>query len=906
MKDFINKLEDKFHLKIGDRELSPLSKASLGLVLEYVTFFRSKSTRLPLIISYPSQKDASLYLAAGTLIQFYLEDYIYQIEKRFEQLNLNDGDRIRIFDEPTTWHTGNKIKITELVSSEFGRERKETLYPIPKAFLTHVNKDSSRSNKIISKEVLNRKVSELRNKRRAIDKILGTEEKYGLNSAILTSKIILVTGKGNKGDLIKKLKDTRIYNEPMSDIFSIENNLILTHNLEEYSSILNFTNSEDSDFYRELFMDAFNNYNGSSKNNVHEELRQMVVDNKFRTTLFREKYDEFLQGLDRNVSETFFNLKDHHPGIARDLPQNIKAVIINDIKQYELFNATINNFLSRNIPVVILTDRHIDIATPPEFNKYLFERYPENYRLNWNKEKVSELLLIGNEIDYIDNEVWKSAICYSKQKISFHIKKAGEIEDIFFSLPKVFSAIQGYENLKQVFWKSIYPLGFLIKNTPRDLLSIKSHLNNFTELYLKVKDTLNESVQKSIDHAIRLYSGFITNPKTFIADANIYVQEITINGNRCKTPYSRVNFIRVKRITEDLDDLCFPGFPFNEKSNRLLADAISRYFIQDLKLLLWEKESISARNYLKTILHAAYFLDNLDPSFGLPNHLQLTDIEIVNSEVESCLPVFTKSFSSDEESELSNYFDTVSFLRHSKYLLQSDNVSGFAVKCNIIHLDGNDYIYLPYTSKIMARAELSSGDIGLKQCIFEELSVGQTVYQYRTKRSDLRSFARADESMSQAFKDLEIWRNSLLDMYSSYNNHTGKLEQYLMEYKIKNNLTGNPSRSNIQRWIYDDDLLCPEEENLRIIVNASYSQELDNIVTKTLNAARLVKSFSQSISAQIKKLIAKQMSIKGTHNYHEFDISIEGICIKVFSREIEGLEKSDILIDYLYTRKIIS
>ena len=907
MKEFIANLEKSYQLKIGDRELSPINKASLGIVLNYVSEVRKNGLRQPLIISYPAKKETSLYLAAGILMQFFMEDYDNQIESRFEQLNLKDGDRITIFGEPTKWHKDNRIEITELVPSEFGRERKVSLHPIPNSYLPYINRDSSRTSRIISKEILNRRLNELRINRKAIDRILGAEEKYGINTAILDSKMVLISGRGNMSVFQNTLKDLRIYNEPMSEIFSVGNNLLLEQSLEEYNSIFNGSDNEDSEFYRELFTQASQSYKGSSGRSLLKELIQAVNDNMFRTSVFVEKYNQFLQELEESEKDMFFNLNDYHPGITEDLPSNLKAVIINDIRQFDSFHTTVEKFISRGIPVIILTDRQFDFIRPLEFSSNIFNSEKKYLTLNWNKEKILELIPLGNpHAGYFDQEIWRTAVCYARQKLSMRVFSAGEIEDVFFSLPGEISSLQGFEQLKQAFWRYMYPAGFIIKNTSGRLMSIQVPVKKFSEVFEPVKLLLGERTRLLIDKAIDLYTKFIYNPKSWNAEKPLYTQKIGIGDIHYEIPHSNHEFRKVRRIKEGMEALCFPGFPYNEKSNRLLADAVSRYFVSDLTLLVWNKECATTKNYLKKILLAGYFLDNLDISLGFPQHLLLADSEKVNAEVDSYLPLCSSSFAPDEESKLNSFFDTVSYLRHSKYALHADNNNGFSVKCNIIHLDRSEFIYLPYTSKILARTELASGETGLKQSVFEELSVGQTVYQYHTKRSDLRSFARADESLEQAFKDLEIWKRCLLDAYSLANNHTGHLESYLTSQKQNYGLSGNPSRGNIQRWLFDDDLISPEEDNLRIILHGGCCMNIDNAVEKTIKAAGLVKSFSISISAQIKRLIAGRVGKKGQNNDHEFTISIEGISVKVSSRTIEGLERNDVLIDYSYTRKIIS
>lgn len=117
-------------------------------------------------------------------------------------------------------------------------------------------------------------------------------------------------------------------------------------------------------------------------------------------------------------------------------------------------------------------------------------------------------------------------------------------------------------------------------------------------------------------------------------------------------------------------------------------------------------------------------------------------------------------------------------------------------------------------------------------------------------------------------------------------------------------MDGNPIKSSIQRWLYDDEFICPRTQNLKIILLTAKVENFDQKLNELENAFREVNSYTISLSSNIKKNIINQLTSKNLTN-DKFSVNIHGNEIKVETRTISSLIKNEIEIDYHNTRKIL-
>ena len=209
-------------------------------------------------------------------------------------------------------------------------------------------------------------------------------------------------------------------------------------------------------------------------------------------------------------------------------------------------------------------------------------------------------------------------------------------------------------------------------------------------------------------------------------------------------------------------------------------------------------------------------------------------------------------------------------------------------------------------SKILSETEDSNGNFVIRELNFNELTLGLKIFKFRKDRSTYKEIASNNKIAKEAFAKLEFWKDTLENLYLSVDSDLGKLEALLIETKLKFGIKdGNPIRSNIQMWLFDDEKISPRISNLEIILRAAEVKEIENTLIGLVEAYKIiVNGFYQRINRIIKKNIMNQLVMKRVGD-HKMTLMIEKSVIEVESRIIMSKERSDIEIDYQNTRKIL-
>ena len=215
-------------------------------------------------------------------------------------------------------------------------------------------------------------------------------------------------------------------------------------------------------------------------------------------------------------------------------------------------------------------------------------------------------------------------------------------------------------------------------------------------------------------------------------------------------------------------------------------------------------------------------------------------------------------------------------------------------------------MFLPKNSKVLAQVETDHGSLKFRNSPFSDLEIGLNIFQYKKDKKDFRELARNNSIIKDAFSELELWKALLLKIYTDNNGDLEKVENILLTSKEKNHLIGgNPLKHNIQRWLFDDELIAPDIENIAIILFASELKDIDKNLERIKSAKSKVEGYSISLSSKIKKNISKKIEKEFSTNEKEFELEVNNVQINVESRIIAGLEKSEIEIEYHNTRKIL-
>ena len=152
---------------------------------------------------------------------------------------------------------------------------------------------------------------------------------------------------------------------------------------------------------------------------------------------------------------------------------------------------------------------------------------------------------------------------------------------------------------------------------------------------------------------------------------------------------------------------------------------------------------------------------------------------------------------------------------------------------------------------------------------------------------------------------MNLWKDCLEKLYAKAERNVEKLEILLMATKFKERIdSGNPVRSNIQMWLFDEEKISPRADNLEIILRAAQVENIELILPAMKEAYKLINRFYKRLNLIIKNSIMQQLLAQKLAN-GKLKVNLDGTDIEVESFTIMALESSDIEIDYHHTRKIL-
>lgn len=895
MKNFINKIRSGYYLKLGEYAFSPLLESSLGISLQYIDTFKSEKTLSPLFVCFPEKGAAALWMSIGLLRHYFFEDYIFQATNRITELGIKHGDYVEIFGCCVQYiNCEDKIKL----------RFRDVNVTASKTIIPYINTTTkSRLNNV---NLFRDKKRDLFKNRNAISKILEPSADSIINSKSLNAQVLLITGRGNTNYLRNEFRNTKVYGESLSQIFSENVNLIIRTDLDEYKDVFSHTKRNDVYNFRDIFEEIYLSISDSGDEIVKElnVLRDYVSQGTFLTKEFSQLLDEIL---DDSVTEEypFLNLlKEAYPGIETCIPENLKVVLINDISLINLYQSTIDGFLQTNIPVVVISDRFITENEELGFYANLFKARSDVKRLNWNKKKIISLCSIEEPSEFIDKSLWESALRYASQEIVIKVCESTPLDVILPQIQSLIRGLEGFELLKKSYYCYFQPAAYIIKNSQSGYDLINGLVDEFEDEFNKVRTLLIPDYKELIEDSINILRQTTHNSKAYSLNDNIFSAQLALpDGNKICLP---ADVIQENKYCLKTPNLLFTGFPLNEFLNKHLLNAVCLDFIPEVKVLCWPNESELTYQYLRKRILAGYFVDNIPESWGIPSELLLSKALDFQLEMDKLLKFeqLEVQISEDFINQEKDLFEILAF-RYNGFQKDGNRSISYRVNCKIIDFEDNSFMFLPLNSKVLAQLEPEDGQIRFKNASFNELKKGFRIYKYGKNRADQRTLAKSVPSLESAFDELEDWRNCLLQLYYDSGKDLNFLESYLSEIKEKENLPGSPTRQNIQRWIFDDEMHSPEEQNLILIYKASTKGYNDEKIKDILEAKKKITSFNRRIDKEVKEAISNRLSQVGFADQPVLTLNIYGVNVQVESKVISGLQNSNIETDYYNTRKFL-
>lgn len=901
MKSFWDDINKTYDLTIGDKELSPILRCSAGLSLKYISEVKSGKIEDPLCLCFPEKFESAMWLSLSVLRNFFLEDYIFQNNARFAELNLRKGvDNVEVHN-CIARYLGHDDKTILLGFKDAQTKRSISL-------ISQINKTELKKLSKIDQFKVQRRA--LKANRNAISKIIEPRENTLINTGLLDSKVILVTGRGNLSKVKKTLYDVSIYDEPIGRAFGLYTNLLVTPDLEQFKNQFDSQHQIKSDTFKKFFLASYEQLKSTHSEQTYfdkfKQLQELVENDEFHTTKFKDLYDSFLDEIDPEELPQLFNISERYPGITEPLPAKIQAVVLNDISLFDPYYGTISGLIKKRIPVIIVCDKSISFDEDVNYFSDFFKKYHGIRRLDWTKSKIEALATFDGSEKYLDQNLWIKCKRYSRQKIQIEKFSAHPLDPILLRLQNLLVSLEGFERLKEAYWNFFYPAAYAIKNDPLPNAEIISGLiNRFTHDIRDLKTYLNQEANDLLALALITIKNNISNTKKFEIDETVFIQSLKSFENVRFSIPSVSPTRAVSKIDDNLEQITFPGFPLNEPINSVLIKSIHLQLVPLVRILAWPEESLLIFQYIYRRLRGGYCTDSGITQFGFPQELLLETLDSIRADLSKTLPYSPQGqYSEAKQEKAEDSLLSLSRTRINGY--SSIGKSGiYSVKCNIVHLDDEWFMFLPHSSKVLAETETSDGSLKIKRVLFPELRVGYKVFSYKLDKSERRETMKETLGSLTILEDLYSWKSKLNIIVTATNGDVDLIEKRLNDVKIRYNLSGNPSKQNILRWLYDDELLSPSEDNLKIILAASSPGDNDAHLRMIRKAYRKVNAWNIHVASQIKNQIMTELKNIKSEGSENFFIDLGKLKIEIVSRNITSIQKDDFEVDYNHTRKFI-
>ncbi|MEQ9064856.1 hypothetical protein [Marinoscillum sp.] len=896
MEEFLRQGRQKYFLKLGKNRLSPVLEASTVLGLDYsqLVFNDSIGTLSPFFFCFPDKKAASLWMSITLLTNYFLDDYI--TSNNNVNIDLENGDLVDIYGSTlrfirTDFQTGKLIFSTSDLPG--GLKIPSTIKSIIK------RTKNSRVNTHAHYKKAKRVLKENRN---AISKVLEPDESVIINEQVLKSKVLLISGRGNGKSFRELLNTNEIEGEKLSKVFPENKNLLLKPDLEIYKNVSTSNYQNESRNFFKMFGKFIEQNEEPELIQDLKNLEKILKKDHTITSEFHYEFTTFCNELELDNYPKLKFVESKYPGFRELIPSNLKAVVVNDIQCVTEYKKTIDYFLEKKIPVIIVSDRKIQNTKEFGTYKYLFDSNPHFFRINWNKKKIESLKKCeASETEYLDKSLWEQCKRYCDQKIQIKIFDGTTIDENLSILQKKISDLDEFEILKKTFFKCLYPALYAIKNSSTINSSVESLIHEFKLYYDTVAPILDNDLRNTISLTIDSALEGSKNTKEIQLSVNSFSIVLSKEGD--DSVFIPVDTNTNLLPSSTMERIEFTGFPYNEYSGQYLLNATFEHFIPDISILCWPNEARLTYGFLQRRLLAGYFQDKLPETNHFNKQDLIASIQDVEKEVDCSLIMEgdVKEGSIEQEEILQK---THSY-KYSGYSRSSNNNSNSLVKCDIVNFVDNAFMFLPKGAKILSEKEIDNGKTKITNLFFSELAIGLRIFKFKKDRTAYREIAKKDNYINECFQKLELWKRAIEKMYESCSGDLEEVERVLKEVQNTSSIEGsNPSRSNIRRWLFDDEIIAPDTKNLELILTAINNSEIDHKLEELTDAYRAVLSFTIGLSSQIKKSIRNELNKKAVQD-DSFLITIQETPVMVETKTISGLEKNEMLIEYSETRKIL-
>lgn len=918
MIELLNSLSEKYYLQLGDYQFSPLTQLTSGISLEYCNLLKeNQCLKQPFLFCLPEKKAGALWTSVSLLTNYYLEDYISVGD---EGISVEKDDKVFIFGcvaQVERVQNGSiYLKFKDQGGLQLNDKLRNQLSLAPQHRALNLFKKYKKAR------------IESRKNRNPISKILYPKDEVFINQRNLKSKILLVAGRGQVKKIHDFLETLEIYGEKLQKVFPEGENLIITPDLKRYNTDSNIWNETSEKKFIQLLdkaqeKDSFQ----EAKDSIRELIEMYQIHGKITKEfgqLFTDMIDDYIE-----IIPQIKILDDNYPSPTEDLHDEIRAVVINDVSQLIDYPNTVKYFLGKSIPIIVFSDRNVINVQDTGFYKNLFQDNEEFFRLNWNKKKLSTIKELdsevsedidlykyidgtfyyndpvsGNEIPwtedvFIDQELWNQAMRYENQVINIESYQGCQLDTLAPKLVKQVRELEEFEILQKSFYRNLFPALYALKNSQSSNESVKRLINAFRSDFELVADHLPTEVSQDFLKAIAEAEVFNKNSKELESEVEFFSIGIPTDLDEDFT--IPLDSEEINLPDEYSESIVFTGYPYDEFRSNYLINSVNKYFIPEIELKCWPNEASLTYNYLRRRIEGGYFHDFLPEGIDLDQELRIESEEDIESEIDRFLHCSNKTADADQAEE------DIALIHQFKYkgfLSSQDSSTTWKVNCDVLNFENGDFMFLRKGSTILCLSEDAQGKMKVYKKSADQFILGDVVFRYIKDRTAYLEISKRDPEVGKSYKELDTWKNALQDLYSRHGHSTKNLESFLTKQRLEHQLKGNPVHTNLERWLFDEEVISPDEDNLRLILSVAEVPNIEERLAVLDKAYKIATAHRISLSTRIKKEISRKLSRKVEMN-GDFEINVDGETIEVETRTIASVDRNGIEVDYHNTRKIL-
>jgi hypothetical protein len=858
LKEYLHKAKNRFYLNLGRQEFSPIVLASTAIALDYSTEIQNSGRIQPLLITYPSRESSVLWMTVQYLVNEFFNNYIYQSQNRIKELNLKSGDKIDIFSTIAVFKKIDTSSNKLVMSFSDGVEAYTAMQNVQ--FINLARK------KMVNKYAQYRKKKkEFLGKRKALTQILSLD--LNPNFEALTSKVVLISGRGKAGHFRRQLKETLVYDEPLSETILLDRNLLLSPDFECFSGSVDSGSEKNAEFFCKAVKQSLASFSAEDSDlQLAVNSCLDLLDSSLKTKRFVDSYESLygrlsLESKYHSISNRLQNLYKYHPGIEDDLINDVSAVFVNDLQLFLENPNTIKYLLGHKIPVYVIGDRVISEFKDLDIYTKIFENesFKDVYRFNWDKNKISSLELeLDNGAKFIDHLNNNSFCRFVDQRIEIKELPFNEFDQVFNSIESrsFLSLLGDHELLQKAYYQILRPLLYSIKNSVDrpDSVKLINSLEVFNQCFESSSSGLNEEVKESISESLTKLKSYILSgeqPKEYLENTDdLLFQDISVDNTNFLIPIESedYDYMHHNDVCSESDKIVFIGYPYREYSFKFIDQSVFKKLIPSVEFVLNQCEANVTTNFLRRKISSGYYLERFPDCIDELNQYKIGNEGELNDLLNEAI-IFTQESTEDEvideESTVAfeEFEQMLNELRYAGFKGSSDpsqSTGQYLLSSNVLHFENGSYVFLPHGWRILTVKESITGAVKSRSCKIDNLSVGDVAIIVNVSRKSITKYLEGSMAMLSHLEKLNLWRKILKDYSDQYDNVSGLVSR-LDSINQRMKLGGSAENYNVLRWLHDDMMLAPDYNNLMMVLALEYpKEELSHIATSILSARKLI------------------------------------------------------------------